>query len=303
MTDRFTTDPSDLTPGGPLGGGVDRDELMQLAELEARGLIEPTEDLRLERLFAAASPSLQAEVRSLQERLVLEPSLRSDETPSESLRLRTLGRVAHAIEQESAAAAPIAMIGPRAATAQATRSGRDQISVDAVRSIIDGISRERERLQTVRQPYGRAAAFFLLAALCVSVYFNWRYVSVSEKLASFANAEIIDADMRAIASTMAGFDFGHARHLDLKRIQGARKAHVEIFADPDSGRIAVLGVGFDVGETLEIVIRDPEGGPPHIQQFRVSSMGFGKVCEVPAEFARAGLVEIRNGSGAMLFTA
>jgi hypothetical protein len=92
-------------------------------------------------------------------------------------------------------------------------------------------------------------------------------------------------------------------HLDLKRIQGARKAHVEIFADPDSGRIAVLGVGFDVGETLEIVIRDPEGGPPHIQQFRVASMGFGKVCEVPAEFARAGLVEIRNGSGAMLFTA
>lgn len=322
MTDRFTTDQGDAASGGPHGGGVDRDELLQLAELEARGLIEPAEELRLERLFAAASPSLQAEVRSMQERLALEPTLRSDEMPGESLRLRTLGRVAHAIEQEAAGAAPIAMIGPRLLHSKTDgvkeglridgakiESGktdgarREQMSLDAVRSIIDGITRERERLQIVRQPYWRAAAFFLLAALCVSVYFNWRYVAVSEKLAGFANAAIIDADMRMIASTMAGFDFGAARHLDLKRIQGAQKAHVEIFTDPNSGRVAVLGVGFDVGETLEIVIRDPEGGAPHIQQFRVDAMGFGKVCEVPAEFARAGLVEVRNGAGATLFTA
>ena len=86
MTDRFTTDSGDGTLGAPMGG-VDRDELLQLAELEARGVIEPTEDLRLERLFAAASPSLQAEVRAMQERLELEPALRSDEVPSESLRL------------------------------------------------------------------------------------------------------------------------------------------------------------------------------------------------------------------------
>lgn len=284
-------------------GGVDRDELLQLAELEARGLIEPTEEIRLERLFAAATPSLQAEVRAMQERLVLEPTLRSDESPSDSLRLRTLGRVAHAIEQESASAAPIATIGPRLARSRTDDSRGEHMSIDAVRSIIDGINRERERLQTVRQPYWRAAAFFLLAALCVSVYFNTRYVAVSEKLAGFANAEIIDADMRSIASTMAGFDFARARHLDLKRIQTDHKAHVEIFTDPDSGRVAVLGVGFDVGETLEIVIRDPEGGAPHVQQFRVTAMGFGKVCEVPADFARAGLVEIRNGAGATLFTA
>lgn len=295
MTDRYSVDTD--------ASLADREELLQLAELEARGMIDPAESQRLERLFAAAAPSLQSEVLALQERIVLEPSLRSDELPADSLRLRTLGRVAHAIEQESGGAAPIATIGPRVGAARSADPRRQEMSVDAVRSIIDGITRERERLQTVRQPYWRVAAFIVLAALCVSLFFNWKLGSLSEKLAGFVNSEIVDKDMRTIASTMAGFDFGRSRHLDLKRIQGAQKAHVEIFTDPESGRIAVLGVGFDVGETLEIVVRDPEGGAPYTQQFQVTAMGFGKVCEVSAEFARAGLVEIRNGAGATLFTA
>lgn len=298
MSDRISTEHNDGFDTDPFAAG----ELRQLAELQARGLTDAAEDARLERLFAMATPSLQAEVVALQERIALDPSLRSVELPSDSLRLRTLAHVVHAAEQEGAAAAPIATIGPRQAPV-AGGAKREQMSMDAVHSIIDGIARERDRLQAVRQPYWRAAAFFLLAALCASVYFNWRYATVSERLAGYAISEVIDEDMRSIASSIAGFDFGRARHLDLKRLRGAEKAHVEIFTDPESGRIAVLGIGFDVGETLEIVIRDPEGGAPYTQQFRVTAAGFGKLCEVPIACARAGLVEIRNGSGATLFTA
>lgn len=286
MSDRLSNDQNDQNDetrtsgvGGDTIAGVDREVLIQLAELQARGLCDPSEESRLQRLFEAAAPSLQAEVIALQERIALDPLLRSSELPAESLRLRTLARVAHAVEQEGAGDAPIATIGPRqrAPKPSADAGRREQISVDAVRSIIDGISRERERLQAVRQPYWRAAAFFLLAALSVSVYFNWRYVSVSERLAGFAHSEILDSDMRAIAAQLAGFDFGRSRHLDLKRIQVTQKAHVEIFSDPESGRIAVLGVGFEVGDTLEIVVRDPEGGLPYTQQFQVTEMGFGKL--------------------------
>lgn len=303
MPDRDSTGHHNDAGSGGSTERVDREELLHLAELEAQCVLEPVEAARLERLFAAAVPSLQAEVRALQERLSLEPVLRSDEHPSESLRLRTLGRVAQAVEQESAGAAPIATIGPRSGAVQGIARKGEQMSADAVRSIIDGISRERERLHAVRQPYWRAAAFFLLAALCVSLFFNWRYVAVSEKLASFANAEAIDSDMRAIAANMAGFDFAGAHHVDLMRLADDHGAHVEIFTDATNGRIAVLGVGFDVGETLEIVIRDPEGGAPYSQRFRVAAMGFGKVCEVPQAMARAGIVEIRNGSGVTLFRA
>ena len=279
---------------------VDRDELLQLAELEVRAVTEPVESARLERLFAAASPSLQAEVIALQSRLAVDPAFLSRELPPDSLRLRTLGRVAHAIDQESAVAKPIATIGPRSPAS--SRDGAS-ISPDSLRSIIDSIARERERLQVVRQPYWRAAAFFLLAALCVSIFFNWRYVTVSEKLASYANGEVIDADMRTIANSIAGFDFGRSRHVDLIRLDAAPSAHVEIFADADSGRIAVLGMGFDVGETLEIVIRDPEGGAPYTQRFRATAAGFGAVCSVAPAMARAGIVEIRNGDGVTLFRA
>jgi hypothetical protein len=297
MSDRFSTD--QFSSGKE--DRFDPDELRQLAELQARGVCDAAEESRLERLFAAAAPSLQAEVIAIQERIALDPSLRSGEQPADSLRLRTLARVAHAVEQETAGAAPIATIGPRQHSSVGAR--RDQMSVDAVHSIIDGIARERDRLHAVRQPYWRAAAFFVLAALCVSVYFNWRYVALSEKLAGYANADFVDKDVRKIAASMAGFDFGRASHVDLKRIQGASTAHVEIFTDPDTGRVAILGVGFEEGETLEIVVRDPEGGLPYTQQVRVTGMGFGRVCEVSAELARAGLVEIRNGSGATLFTA
>lgn len=282
---------------------VDRADLLHLAELEAHGVIEPVEEARLQKLFDAAQPSLQAEVRALQESIAVDPTLRSSEHPPESLRLRTLARVAQAIEEESAAAAPIATIGPKSAGSRDQSSVRDAVSADAARWIIEGIARERDRLRTVRQPYWRAAAFFLLAALSVSVYFNWSYVAVSEKLAKFAIAEVVDSEMREIASSIAGFDFGRARHVDLMRMHESGKGHVEIFTDPDSGRVAVLGVGFEIGDALEVVIRDPEGGVPYTHQFRVTASGFGKICEVPAAMARAGIVEIRDGSGVTLFKA
>ncbi|MFZ9916151.1 MAG: hypothetical protein ACO3IB_12575, partial [Phycisphaerales bacterium] len=88
-----------------------RDELLELATLEALGQLDEVEEARLDRAFRAASPSLQDEIRELQLRVATDPALRSSEPPPSSLRLRTLARVAHAIEEDAAAAAPIATIG------------------------------------------------------------------------------------------------------------------------------------------------------------------------------------------------
>lgn len=292
-------------PADPAVERVDRDELLTLAELEIQGMIDPVESARLERLFRAAVPSVQAEMVALQSRLALDPVLLSGERPPESLRLRTLARVAQVIDEESGAAAPIATIGPKSAGSASSRDALapSGLTPEGLRSIIDSISRERERLHAFRQPYWRAAAFFLLAALCVSIYFNWRYVAVSDKLASFASSEVVDAELRAIATGMVGFDFGRSKQVNLVPLVSATSAHVQIFTDVEEGRIAVIGMGFDAGETLEIVIRNPEGGDPFTQRFRVNAMGFGKVCDVGATMARAGIVEIRNGDGVTLFRA
>jgi hypothetical protein len=282
----------------------DRAELLQLAELEALALVDADEDpvasARLERLFDAAPPSVQAEARALQERFATDPLLRSAELPSDSLRLRTIARVVHASEEESRAAAPIATIGPR----QAVRGGKqgDRFSFDEVRSIIDGISRERDRMQSVRQPYWRVAAFILLAALSVSLLFNWRYVDVSEKFARFTVGEVIDAEMRALATDLAGFDFARAEHRVLVAVSPNATGCGSVYVDAASGRVAVLGLGFAPGETLEIVVRDSDSGLSHSQRF-LAAAGFGKICEMPAELARRGTVEIRDSSGTVLFRA
>lgn len=310
MPDRNSTGRRDNDEPGLTGSipeRVDRDELLALAEVDAFGVIDPVEAVRLERLFANATPSLQAEVRAMQERLAMNPALRSAETPGESLRLRTLGRVAQAIEQEASGAAPIATIGPKAGQAIATGSARaaprEEWDTESFRSMVHAIERERARQILPRHPYWRFAALIMLGALCVSLYFNYRFVTVSEKLAGLANAEIFDSDLRAIARDLAGFDFARARHVDLMRLVPERGGHVSIFSDPATGRIAVIGVGFEVDEVLEIVVRNPEGGAPVTREFRVAASGFGKVCDVPEALARAGLVEIRDASGVTLFKA
>ena len=88
-----------------------RDELRELATLEVIGCLDEVESARLERLFEAARPSVQSEVRALQAQIAVEPSLRSAEAVPEDLRLRVLARLATAIEEAERAQAPLASIG------------------------------------------------------------------------------------------------------------------------------------------------------------------------------------------------
>lgn len=290
-------------PGASSWADRDRAELLELAELEALALIDREQDPvaanRLERLFGAAPPSVQSEVLALQERIATTPLLRTSEVPPESLRLRTVARVVHVSEDESRAAAPIATIGPR----QARGASRgERFSFDEVRSIIDGISRERDRMQSVRQPYWRVASFILLAGLGVSLFFNWLYIDASGKIARFTVGEAIDADVRAAAAELAGFDFGRAQHRPLVAVDPAAKGSGSVYVDAESGRVAVLGIGVDPGR-LEIVVRDAELGLSYSHHFKLDGAGFGKICEMPVELARRGTVEIRDSSGTVLYRA
>ena len=107
---------------------ITRDEMLELAIADAMGVLDTVDSARFERAFAAAVPSLQAEVRAMQDRVVADRALLSDELPPASLRLKTLARVASAIEHERAAAAPIATIGPTRVT-----RGMQGVRADEVR--------------------------------------------------------------------------------------------------------------------------------------------------------------------------
>ncbi|MFM1823013.1 MAG: hypothetical protein RI967_1279 [Planctomycetota bacterium] len=286
-----------------------RDELRELATLEVVGCLDEVESARLERLFEAARPSVQAEIRALQEQLAVEPSLRSSEAVPAELRLRVLARLATAIEEAERAQAPLASIG----RTRARDTARDAADERAMASSVDEVLRrvEETQVEATRRSiaaqrtgwWTRAAILFLLASLAVSLFFNWRYTRLSEKVLGFANAAIIDADMRALVATMGAFDFGAAKHVDLRPAIAGVRGHVQVFADASTGRIAILGVGLSAGETLEIVAFGADGETPVVHAFRVETTAFGKLIEVPAAFAANPRIAIRDSWGTVLFSA
>ena len=96
------------------GTNFTREELLELAQFEMLGVLDPVETASFERAFALATPSVQAEIIALQARVAEDPTFRAHgEQPSAALLLRTMARVVDAMESESQSAQPIATIGPR----------------------------------------------------------------------------------------------------------------------------------------------------------------------------------------------
>ena len=207
------------------GLSISREELLELAVADALGVLDEVDTARFERAFSSAAPSLQAEVRVAQDRVALDRMLLVDEQPPASLWLKTLARVAAAIELEAAGAAPIAMIGPaRGYTAE--RASASAVAVagsdSSPREFIDQESREAivreilERSAMERRPpqhLWRAAALFLFAALVVALYFQSEQRAISERMMNFVDGRLSEDAMRAIGRATLGFDFEHARQL------------------------------------------------------------------------------------------
>ena len=91
-------------------------ELVEMATLDAFGLLPPVDAVRFERAFMAAPADVQSELRRLQSNFVDNELLLPEEEPDAALRDRVLAAVSHTIEVESDRLAPLATIGQPAAT-------------------------------------------------------------------------------------------------------------------------------------------------------------------------------------------
>ena len=90
-----------------------RDEILELAQLEVLGALESADCARLERLFRDATPQVQREVIDVQEFMTMQSALLPAIEPERSLRLRVLASVAQAIEENDSELMPIAKIGKK----------------------------------------------------------------------------------------------------------------------------------------------------------------------------------------------
>lgn len=127
------------------------EELLELAALDAFGLLDEYEAALYTRSFHKASAAVQQQIVELQAELVADESLLPGEEPDPSLRQRVLKAVSQAVESEAADLAPLASIGraPRAAEPVVAQSHQPRVSIY----------------------FWRAAVFALTASLLVVGYF------------------------------------------------------------------------------------------------------------------------------------
>jgi hypothetical protein len=88
-----------------------RDELLEMASLDALGMLEADEAAFFSRSFLEAPRMVQDEIRALQASIASDLQLVSDEEPPAFLRNKVIGAVLEEIDQASHGLAPIATIG------------------------------------------------------------------------------------------------------------------------------------------------------------------------------------------------
>ncbi len=93
-------------------------ELIELAVLDAFGLLEPIETDLFNRSFHDAPASIQDEIIQMQREFALDESLLPASKPPVSLKQQVLQSVAKAADKEAQRLAPLALIGARASAAR-----------------------------------------------------------------------------------------------------------------------------------------------------------------------------------------
>ena len=99
---------------------MSRDDLLELAALDAFGLLDDYEAALFTRSFHHAPVGVQDEIRELQAEYAGDEALLPEVGPDATLKARVLRSVATAIEEESIELAPLATIGRRRSTPRDT---------------------------------------------------------------------------------------------------------------------------------------------------------------------------------------
>lgn len=303
------------------GTNFTREELLELAQFEMLGVLDPVETANFERAFTRAKPSLQAEIIALQARVAEDPTFRAHtEQPSAALLLRTKARVVDAIESESRSAQPIATIGPRnlgvqsfgrlhdmksGALSEGTADGSvsaNSMTEASMREILAEVAARNAIHPPQKQLVWRAASFFLFAGLCVALFFNQQVSRTAMQLAASVNERALSPESLAAAREIAPFDMTTAQHVDLALVIGESRAHAHALlhraVDRSSGRILVQGIGASRREVIRVVVKDRDGKVLDTRQTNATEGGlFAAYIEVESLPAAVTIeVELEGGA-------
>jgi hypothetical protein len=166
---------------------MSREELLELAALDAFGLLDEYDAALFTRSFHHAPAPVQDEIKRLQAELAADPSLVfATEEPPLELRARVLAAVAAAIERDEAQLAPLATIG---------------------RSRPSDAMYQPQRLRFSGAGMFWRAACFVLAAGCIVMAYSW-YTAVEKNahIIEWATSYDTEQRLRLKAHIGEGFD-------------------------------------------------------------------------------------------------
>ncbi|MEY4102892.1 MAG: hypothetical protein RL461_94 [Planctomycetota bacterium] len=261
-----------------------RDELLELAELDALGALEPAEQARFERGLRDASPALRAELHAIQDATVLDPIGLCDEEPEAGLKYKVMARIADAVTESEAELAPIASIGRPAAVqrvsvpvvsptvaplaaplAPAPESLRDAEVLERVTQATEQSEQDRLRTMLERARSNgyllRAACIALASCLVVAGYALVRQDSYTKQVALAAISASSREDLKALLGpTIEPFLRDGVPATALAGAVPASTGGVVVWADPASGHAFLALVGVDSTRSFELVARDVAQG-------------------------------------------
>ncbi|MHC4989901.1 MAG: hypothetical protein ACYTGC_02880 [Planctomycetota bacterium] len=278
-----------------------REELLELAALDAYGLLDDYESALYTRCFHHAPATVQDEILELQAELAGSTALLSDELPPADLRRRVLEAVAQAVELENSRLAPIASIGGQRPSPAYVGGEPEKRSVS--RLLFGGSG-----------GFWRAAAFVLCGAVIVLASFQiqqQRYQQLAFELMMSGRTqdgvrEIIgpgfqryvnhpDRRSRAMGPPVDPTYSGIANLMYIEPLTGGPDAAADAF---------VLAMGIpESDEPYTIVLVNGDGEREEISTFRSNGVVAGvELVGLTARVLATATFEILDASGAVVLT-
>lgn len=283
---------------------MSREELLELAPLDAFGLLDDFESALFNRSFHHAPASVQAEIVALQAQLAQEPVLLAADEPRPLLRQKVLIRIADEVEESAEQLKPLATIGSSHATAYAngvamqasaaTTSIAHRVTAVEIPPSQDETMRElvaeiRSRATIGERdrstPYWRAAAFFLAAGLVASLYFLGSTMRTAERIAQLAQDRVISEQLREAVPDLTDFIFRDSQIRTMASVDLSVDATAMLIVNPETRETLLLGFGLDASKglyTLRSV--DDQGNATVISSFRADGPVSYASANVPADF-------------------
>ncbi|MDZ4828565.1 MAG: hypothetical protein SGJ09_00015 [Phycisphaerae bacterium] len=318
---------------------MSRDELLDLAPLDAFGLLDEYEAALFHRSFHHAPASVQVEVRTLQSELVQDPAFLSVDEPRGLLRQKVLLRVQEEIEETAEQLQPLAHIGQAGrVVAKATlgaiavrnsaehsqlaaHSGDQSLSrpVDSDFTSSAVLSPDRSQDAGMRElvaeirartslsakdratPYWRAATFFFGAGLVVSLYFLARTTRTAEMVAQLATNQVVAQQLVQAVPSLADFAFRNSHLRGLTSVDSSVNATATLYVDKEHGRSLLVAFGLSASKgSFTLRAVDDRGNATVIANFKTSDPVFGMVVDNMSVDVVACKLELLDGDGRVI---